>query len=89
MLLTQIFVIEIENPLRKNIKRLRIDRYTQNEFYMVDKFYILHKVIHNTNALYPLKLMEKLKEKNITLTKSIVVIVLNSGDASYQWRKYY
>lgn len=52
---------------------------------MVNDFYNLQGIIHETTAPYSPEMNGIAERKNITLNELVVAIMLNSGDASHWW----
>ncbi|KAL4025369.1 hypothetical protein IC575_013758 [Cucumis melo] len=81
----KVFVIEVENPFNKRIKRLRSDRGTEYDSVAFNEFYNSKGIIHETIAPYSPNMNGKVERKNRTLTELVVAILLESGAAPSWW----
>ena len=81
----KLFLNEVENQFNRKIKCLQSDRGTEYDFSIFIDFYKTHGIIHERTAPYSLEMNGKAERKNITFTKSVAVVLLNSGATSSWW----
>ncbi|RZB91539.1 Retrovirus-related Pol polyprotein from transposon TNT 1-94 [Glycine soja] len=74
---------EIENQFNKKIKKLRSDIGTEYDSSLLNEFYNLHGIIHETTAPYSPEMNGKAERKNITFTELVVATMLSSSATSF------
>lgn len=84
-----IFVNEIENQFNKKVMRFRTDRVTEHDYSLFNEFYKQHGIIQETTTSYSPEMNGNTERKNKIVTGLVVAIMLNSGDASHSWGKFY
>ena len=78
----KLFLNEVENQFNRKIKCPQSDRGIEYDYIIFIDFHKTHGIIHERIAPYSPEMNNKAERKNITFTKSIVDVLLNSGAAS-------